>query len=134
MLNSILTRLRNILRGVKCLYACYPATWIPVYGKNIGLYSSGLQIYVYQYGHGDCDLEYIWSYDLRNPLHLGGIMGFIFAAHAMSLDAGVYQERMAEEYAWSSHEALYDFLKKIKLEFDPNYITGAGIAFDKALK
>jgi FAD/FMN-containing dehydrogenase len=105
-----------------------------VYGKNIGLYSSGLQIYVYQYGHGGCDLEYIWSYDLRNPLHLGGIMGFIFAAHAMSLDAGVYQERMAEEYAWSSHGALYDFLKKIKLEFDPNYITGAGIAFDKALK
>jgi len=105
----------------------------PVYGKNIGLYSSGLQIYPHAFGQG-CDLEYIWSYDLRNRLHLGSMMGFIFAAHKVDLDSGVYQERTAEDYAWGSHGVLYELMKKIKLEFDPNYITGAGLAFDKGLK
>jgi FAD/FMN-containing dehydrogenase len=94
----------------------------PVYGKNVGIYSSGLQIYPHQFGRGS-SYEYIWSYDIQDKRPTGAGMAIFFNAHRIGLDTGVEPGRSSPEMEKCSGP-LYDLMKKIKEEFDPNETTG----------
>ncbi len=94
----------------------------PIYGKNVGTYSSGLQIYPHQFGRGS-SYEYIWSYDLKDKRPGAVEMAISGNLHRISLDVGAEPGRGSPEWE-KCYGPLLDFLKKIKQEFDPNIISG----------